>query len=134
MQTNGGESITSDLHSPRWTRRLTYESGPTGWAPPPAQKILTQDCWGLNHLALTNSGTGTESRICYPNKDWGTFSYLRQKNELMHSSKASHNQLPLITNNKTQTNAGPVCVCVQHIYPSVRRDLTDNIKYAINKS
>lgn len=64
-------------------------------------------------------------------KDWGTFSYLRQKNELMHSSKASHNQIPLITNNKTQTNAGLVCVCVQHVYSSVRRDLTDNIKYAI---
>lgn len=72
MQTN----VTSDLHSPRWRRRLVYESGPTGWAPPPAQKNLKQDCYGSNHLALTNSGTGTESRICYPNTKTGGFSAL----------------------------------------------------------
>lgn len=76
MQTNAGENVISDQHSPHWRKRLMYESGLTGWAPPPAQKNQKQDCWGSNHLALTNSGTGTESRICYLNTRIGGASAL----------------------------------------------------------
>lgn len=71
MQTTAGEMLTCDLHSPRWMRRLMCASDPTGWAPPPAQTILNPDCWGSNHLALTKSGTSTESSIYNPDTTVG---------------------------------------------------------------